>query len=151
MNRSKNTASVSDTLGLLATTSSPKFPRILLAEDNDINRALATDILEFLGFTVHAVTDGKQALHAALQHSFDLILMDCQMPLLNGYEATRQIRTGESESGQAKTPIVAISGHAVAEDREKCLAAGMNDYLQKPFTVAELQEKTSRWIPYQRA
>ncbi len=146
MNRSENIVSVSETPRPSLATASPKSYRILLAEDNDINRALATDILEFLGFTVHAVMDGKAALHAAHQHSFDLILMDCQMPLLDGYEATRQIRTGESESGQAKTPIVALSGHAVAEGREKCLAAGMDDYLEKPFTIYELQEMVTRWI-----
>jgi CheY-like chemotaxis protein len=121
--------------------------RILIAEDNDTNRVLAHDILEFLGFAVHAVEDGEKALKAALQQPFDLILMDCQMPLVDGLEATRRIRDVEGESGLAKTPIVALSGYPASEGREYCLAAGMDDYLQKPFTINELQEMITKWIP----
>lgn len=147
MNIPENTLSGSDTGPSSQATSAARHRRILVAEDNDINRVLATDILEFFGFLVLAVENGKEALNAALQESFDLILMDCQMPVLNGYEATWQIRAEEKESGRAKTPIVAISGHDIAERWEECSAVGMDDYLQKPFTIAELQEITNRWLP----
>jgi CheY-like chemotaxis protein len=150
MNIPENTLSDSDTEPSSGATSVASHHRILVAEDNEINRVLATDILEFLGFIVLAVENGKEALKAALQESFDLILMDCQMPFLNGYEATRQIRAKEEESGQAKTPIVALSGHDIAERWEECCAAGMDDYLQKPFTIVELQKITSRWVAAQK-
>jgi CheY-like chemotaxis protein len=121
--------------------------RILLAEDNDVNRVLAQDILEFLGFAVHAVENGEKALQVALQQTFDLILMDCQMPFVDGFEATRRIRSVETEAGSTRTPIVALSGHPSSEGRGNCLVAGMDDYLQKPFTVSELKEMIMKWIP----
>lgn len=127
--------------------SAAKPHRILIAEDNDVNRVLAQDILEFLGFVVHAVENGEQALQVARQQPFDLILMDCQMPLVDGFEATRRIRKVETEAGSTKTPIVALSGYPSAEGRENCLAAGMDDYLQKPFSVCELKEMITKWIP----
>ncbi|MDD2335213.1 MAG: response regulator [Geobacteraceae bacterium] len=120
---------------------------ILLVEDNDVNRLLAQEILEFLGFAVHAVENGDLALKTMLQQTFDLILMDCQMPYVDGFEATRRIRNLETEAGGTRTPIVALSGHSNLENRENCLAAGMDDYLQKPFTIKELQEILTRWIP----
>jgi CheY-like chemotaxis protein len=127
--------------------SAAKPHRILLAEDNDVNRVLAQDILEYLGFAVHAVENGEKALQVALQQTFDLILMDCQMPFVDGCEATRRIRQVETEAGSTKTPIVALSGSPIAEGRENCLEAGMDDYLQKPFTVTELKEMITKWIP----
>jgi CheY-like chemotaxis protein len=125
--------------------------RILIAEDNEVVRELAREILEFLGFMVSAAENGKLALQLALQQTFDLILMDCQMPVLDGIEATRQFRGMETESGRGKTPIVGLSGHPIAEGRESCLAAGMDDYLQKPFTISELQEIINNWIPSPRS
>lgn len=121
--------------------------RILIAEDNEVIRELAREILEFLNFDVHVAENGDLALQLAFQQTFDLILMDCQMPVLDGFEATRQFRRLESESDLDKTPIVALSGHPIAEGREHCLAAGMDDYLQKPFTISELQKMINNWIP----
>jgi CheY-like chemotaxis protein len=120
---------------------------ILIAEDNDVNRVLTQDILEFLGFDVHAVENGESVLKIALQQTFDLILMDCQMPRVDGFEATRRIRNLETEAGRTKTPIVALSGYSHSEGWGNCLAAGMDDYLQKPFTINELQEMITKWIP----
>ena len=121
--------------------------RILIAEDNEVIRELAREILEFLDFDVHVAGNGALALQLALRQTFDLILMDCQMPVLDGFEATRRLRLLESESGRNKTPIVALSGHPISEGRENCLAAGMDDYLQKPFTISELQGIINNWIP----
>lgn len=130
-----------------ASETEAQHQRILLAEDNEVIRELAREILEFLDFDVSAVENGKLALQLALQQNFDLILMDCQMPVLDGFEATRKFRSLEMENGRGKTPIVGLSGHPVAEGRENCLASGMDDYLQKPFTINELQEIINAWIP----
>ena len=109
---------------------------------------LAQHILEFLGFDVHAVENGDLALKIAFQQTFDLILMDCQMPVVDGFEATRQIRkSGDGSWTRSKTPIVALSGYSDEEGRGHCLAAGMDDYLQKPFTINELQEMIAKWLP----
>ena len=147
MNRPKKRTDNSDTPVSSADQTDATPHRILIAEDNDVNRVLTQDILEFLGFVVHAVENGDLALKIALQQTFDLILMDCQMPLVDGFEATRHIRNVETEAGRTKTPIVALSGYSHSEGRGICLAAGMDDYLQKPFTINELREMITRWIP----
>ncbi len=120
---------------------------VLIAEDNEVNRELAQEILEFLGFVVYAAENGEEALQIALRQTFDLILMDCQMPLVDGFEATRRIRNLETEAGRTKTPIVALSGYSHSEGLGNCLAAGMDDFLQKPFTINELREMITRWVP----
>ena len=111
--------------------------RILLAEDNPVNQLIATKMLEKLGFTVQVAANGNEALKALAQASFDLVLMDCQMPELDGYEATRQIRAAANIAIR-RVPIVAMTANAMAGDRQRCLDAGMNDYLVKPFTAAKL-------------
>ena len=135
MNISKQLSDNSDIKESFVDQSAAKPHHILIAEDNEVNRALAQDILEFLGFAVHAVENGELALKIAFQQTFDLILMDCQMPVVDGFEATRRIRTEETETGHSKTPIVALSGYLSVESQGHCLAAGMDDYLQKPFTI----------------
>ena len=111
--------------------------RILLAEDNVINRALASALLERRGHTlVHAV-NGREAVAAAAGEAFDLIFMDVQMPEMDGFEATARIREREAPLGR-HTPIVAMTAHAMSGDRERCLAAGMDDYISKPLEKAEL-------------
>ncbi|MEA3207361.1 MAG: hypothetical protein QOE70_418 [Chthoniobacter sp.] len=111
--------------------------RILLAEDNVINSALATGILEKRGHSLVQAWHGGEALAAAAAEVFDLILMDVQMPVMDGLEATRRIREAERAAGR-HTPIVAMTAHAMAGDRERCLAAGMDDYLSKPLHKSEL-------------
>jgi two-component system, sensor histidine kinase and response regulator len=113
--------------------------RVLLAEDNAVNQMLATRLLEKRGHTVVAASDGKKAV-AALEHeSFDLILMDVQMPHLNGFEATAAIRMMEKETGK-HVPIIAMTAHAMKGDRERCMHAGMDGYVSKPVQAAELFE-----------
>jgi len=125
--------------------------RVLLAEDNRVNREVALAMLAGTGCEVVAAFDGRQAVEAWAQQPFDLVLMDCQMPELDGYAATAEIRRRESAAG-LRTPIVALTANAMAGDRESCLAAGMDDYLTKPFARGDLWAMLRRWIdPARRA
>jgi signal transduction histidine kinase/CheY-like chemotaxis protein/HPt (histidine-containing phosphotransfer) domain-containing protein len=123
--------------------------RVLLAEDNIINREVAVGMLERIGCEVHVATDGRQACEAFANQSFDLVFMDCQMPDLDGFQATRELRRMEQArglTGAAGVPIVALTANAVTGEREKCFEAGMNDFLSKPFHRADLQNVVLRWI-----
>jgi CheY-like chemotaxis protein len=111
--------------------------RVLLVEDNAVNRTLAQRLLLKRGFTVSIAVDGKQAIAAMHNAEFDLILMDIQMPEMDGFEATAEIRKREKLTGR-RTPIIALTAHALKEDRERCLAAGMDAYVTKPIRPAEL-------------
>lgn len=111
---------------------------ILLAEDNAVNQAVAVGMLETLGITVSLARNGVEAVEYAKQSEFDAILMDCQMPRLDGFAATEEIRQREAERGIQPTPIIAITANAMAGDMEKCLAAGMDDYLRKPYKGEQL-------------
>jgi CheY-like chemotaxis protein len=111
--------------------------RILLAEDNPVNEKVATHTLHRLGYEVHAVANGRDAVAAWQNGRYDLILMDCQMPVLDGYEATREIRS--LEAGQRRIPIVALTAHAMKDDDAKCMAAGMDHHLTKPLDRERLQ------------
>jgi signal transduction histidine kinase/DNA-binding response OmpR family regulator len=119
--------------------------RVLVAEDNVVNQRVAARMLEKLGCHVEVVTNGQEALVASGQRVYDLIFMDCQMPEMDGYEATRAIRTRES-SGK-HLPIIAMTAHAMQGDRERCLAAGMDDYICKPVQSKELWAILVKWIP----
>lgn len=123
--------------------------RILLAEDNEINQQIAVELLQSQGVEVTVAQDGREAVEAVLQQEtqpgFDLVLMDLQMPDMDGYEATAAIR---KKSG--KLPIIAMTAHAMAEEREKCLNAGMNDHVAKPIDPHDLFTTIARWMPQQR-
>lgn len=110
---------------------------MLLAEDSAINRLVATHQLRKLGCDVEAVDDGQQAIDATAAMKFDLVLMDCQMPVLDGYAATAAIRAREAREG-SYTRIIALTANAMKGEKERCLAAGMDGYLSKPFRPAEL-------------
>jgi CheY-like chemotaxis protein len=119
----------------------PRTPLVLIAEDNPTNQLVARRFLEKEGCRVELVTNGAEAVTAAAAQRFDVIFMDCQMPLMDGYEATRQIRLGPSS---ADAPIVAMTAHAMTGDRERCLAAGMSDYVSKPLTRAQIGSVLAR-------
>ncbi|PKL77126.1 MAG: hypothetical protein CVV27_06740 [Candidatus Melainabacteria bacterium HGW-Melainabacteria-1] len=121
--------------------------RILIVEDNPINQLVIKTIIENLGYIAEQADNGRKALDMVACHAYELILMDCQMPEMDGYMATRLIRTGHSPCSEI--PIIAITAHAMVGDREKCFAAGMNDYLSKPFTPETLAMMLSRWLSVQ--
>ncbi|WP_016702199.1 ATP-binding protein [Pseudomonas chlororaphis] len=116
---------------------------VLLVEDNPVNQTVIQAMLRSLGFTVSIATDGAQAIRSAESLIFEAILMDCRLPLIDGYEATRQIR---QLPGCADLPIIALTANALQGDREACLSAGMNDYLAKPFKRTDLQQILQRWV-----
>lgn len=121
--------------------------RLLLAEDNPTNRLVAQSILERLGYGVDTASDGAEALEALRARRYDLVFMDCQMPGVDGYEATRRIRDGSGGVLDPAVPVVAMTAYAMRGDREKCLAAGMNDYLPKPVAPKAVAEVLARWLP----
>jgi two-component system sensor histidine kinase/response regulator len=117
--------------------------RILLAEDNTVNQRVALRMLEHEGHSVVVVGNGREVLTALEQEAFQLVLMDIQMPHMDGLEATAAIRERERVTGR-RVPIVAMTAHAMSGDKERCLAAGMDGYLAKPVNKAELREAISR-------
>ena len=119
--------------------------RILLVEDNPVNQLVAKGMLSKLGCDVVVAAHGGEALNQLEQHDFDLVLMDCNMPVMDGYEASRQIRQSER---WPDLPIVALTANAMPEERERCRAAGMNDYLAKPFRREELEALLDTWVPF---
>ena len=120
--------------------------RVLLAEDNAVNQAVAVGMLAAMDVDVVVAKDGNETLERFLCESFDAVLMDCQMPELDGYQATQAIRRLESESGEKPIPIIAVTANALSGDREKCLSAGMNSYLSKPFTGEQLYQALSKYL-----
>ncbi len=120
-------------------------PRILIAEDSQTNRIITTKILEKLDCRVDAVANGREAVSAFSQTPYDAILMDCEMPEMNGFDATRGIRELERERG-SRVPIIAMTSYAMAGDEERCAESGMDDYLTKPIDPAQLAETVSRWV-----
>lgn len=129
----------------------PEHPlaRILVAEDSPVNREVAVGMLEILGYQVEMAENGRQALELAVRSHFDLVLMDCQMPEMDGLTATAEIRRREASSGERRRTIVALTANAMQGDREQCLAAGMDDYLTKPYTQMQLQTVVQKWLNQQ--
>ena len=120
--------------------------RILLVEDNPVNREVAVSMLENLGCSVSVVENGWLALESLSDPVYDAVLMDCQMPIMDGFTATAEIRRREAQAGSRRTPIIALTANAMEGDRERCLAAGMDDFLSKPFTQQQLTSRLSKWL-----
>ncbi|MEB0010079.1 ATP-binding protein [Glaciimonas sp. Gout2] len=121
-------------------------PRVLVIEDTEINRQLVRILLTKRGCVVEEVENGELALDALALRHFDLVLMDCMMPVMDGYEATRLLREKEAATGAPRMPIIGLTASAIKGDRERCLAAGMDDYLTKPCTANEFIATVGRWI-----
>ena len=121
----------------------PRWARILIAEDNRTNQLVGLAQLAKLGYQAHAVANGLEALEALQHDAYDLVLMDCEMPAMDGYEATRCIR----RSGNLQLPIIALTANAMTEDRDRCLREGMNGFLSKPVDLCKLAEVLAAWIP----
>jgi two-component system, sensor histidine kinase len=123
--------------------------RILVAEDNPVNQLVAVHLLEGMGYAVETAQTGQQAVEALHRKPYDLVLMDCHMPEMDGFAATAAIRHDEAARGQ-HTPIVAMRADALAGDAEKCRTAGMDDYMAKPVTAERLAAVVARWAPTHR-
>jgi CheY-like chemotaxis protein len=121
--------------------------RILMAEDNAINQRVGKLILHRAGFDIDLVADGSEALEAHRANPYDLILMDCQMPTMDGFEASRQIRQLELR----QPVIIAVTANALIGERERCLNAGMDDYLSKPFQAEQLVAVVKKWVASRRS
>ena len=128
----------------LAESRSARRARILLAEDNEVNQKLAVAVLEKFGYRVEVVVDGREAVSAVARGGYDLVLMDCQMPELDGYAAATEIR--RRQNGGPRIPIVAMTASAMQGERDRCLAAGMDDYVTKPIDRRRLQEVLDQWL-----
>ncbi len=124
----------------------PKNARVLLVEDNMVNRDVAVGMLEHLGCHVTLAEDGSAAVEMGESEKYDIVLMDCQMPLMDGYEATRLIKTDGALN--APTPVVALTANATSGDREKCLSAGMDDYVSKPVRTRMLSHMLDKWVAH---
>jgi CheY-like chemotaxis protein len=120
---------------------------ILIAEDNLLNQKVATNFLDILGYDFDVVSNGHQAVVALSQKPYSMVLMDCQMPEMDGFEATGEIRNPASGVLNHQIPIIAMTAHAMRGDREACLKAGMDDYLAKPFQPHELKDILEKWSP----
>jgi CheY-like chemotaxis protein len=124
--------------------------RILVAEDNAINQRVALRMLEKLGLSADIAANGAEAVKAIQTNPYPVILMDCQMPEMDGFQATAAIRAWEAERGLPRTPIIAMTAHAMTGDRERCLEAGMDDYLAKPISIRALNEVLSQFVETRR-
>ena len=129
-----------------AASRAPSQARILLAEDNPVNQTVAMAMLTKLGYRADLVSNGVEALRSLGQTDYDLVLMDCGMPEMDGYEATRRIRDRRAPTRNPLIPIVAFTADAMSGDRDKCLAAGMNDYLPKPVEMPTLSAVLRKWL-----
>jgi two-component system sensor histidine kinase/response regulator len=127
----------------------PQFKaRILVVEDNAVNQKVAQGLLKKFGIQVDIAANGQEALNSLENFPFDLVLMDCQMPVMDGYEATQKVRLPESQVLNREIPIVAMTANSMQGDREKCLEVGMDDFISKPVNPSKLQEVLKHWLPH---
>ena len=134
-----------------AAASPPPVGLALLAEDNELHQRLLAEMLGRLGWSCRLADTGTEAVRLTTDGHYDVILMDCYMPELSGFDATRQIRQNEAASGAASTPIIAVTADVLTDNRDRCLIAGMDDILTKPFRRVELEDLLKRWAPHVRS
>jgi CheY-like chemotaxis protein len=120
--------------------------RILVAEDNDVNQKVAQAMMRKMGLRADVVANGLEAVNALQMVPYDLVLMDCQMPEMDGFEATRAVRQVGSSALNPSIPIIAMTASAMRGDRDKCIQAGMSDFIAKPIQIRELAETLARWL-----
>ncbi len=125
--------------------------RVLLVEDNDVNLKVAQKLIQYIGYTFDVAKNGLEALEKVKQNRYRMVLMDCQMPVMDGYLCTQRIRQYEKAEGLNSTPIIAMTANAMMGDREKCLDAGMDDYMSKPLNRYVLEKTLKKWDPLQAA
>lgn len=125
--------------------------KVLLAEDNPVNQEVATVMLQTIGINARVANNGQEAIECMQEDNFDLVLMDCQMPVMDGFEATALWRQREQDLGSPALPIIALTANAILGDRERCLELGMSDYLSKPFSPDQLYDVVARWLPARSA
>ena len=145
-------AGVSSPEQLLVTSYSPReipqfTARVLVVEDNAINQKVAQGLLKKFGVQVDLAANGEEALNSLENLPFDLVFMDCQMPVMDGYEATQKVRHSESKVLNREIPIIAMTANSMQGDRDKCLAVGMDDFISKPINPNKVQEALERWLP----
>lgn len=143
-----NQADSSETACPEASNTDIQPARVLIVEDNAINRKVLASQLGKLGVQVESSENGQEAV-TAIESGLapDLVLMDCRMPIMDGFDATQRIRLWESQSGRARLPIIAVTANAFMDDRERCLAVGMDDFLAKPVSLNDLRDKLAQWLP----
>jgi CheY-like chemotaxis protein/HPt (histidine-containing phosphotransfer) domain-containing protein len=136
------------------TQEAPLAGHVLLVEDNSVNQEICAQMLVVLGCDVEVVSDGRAGYEAAFSRSYDLVLMDCQMPVMDGFESAAAIREREAadakEGPARRIPVIALTANAMNGDRERCIKAGMDDYLSKPFKKEALRAVLERWLPSSR-
>jgi len=120
--------------------------RVLLVEDNAVNQLVASKMLKLLGMDVAVASSGGEALECYMQESFDLVLMDCQMPTMDGFVTTGKLRELEKENDKDAVPVIALTANVMQGDKQRCLDAGMDDYLGKPVKLPQLQTKLQQWL-----
>ena len=133
-------------LTTIGTDTLPLTGTVMVVEDNAVNRMIAEEMLASLGLDCIGAEDGAQALQLLVQHKVDLVLMDCQMPVMDGYAATQQVREREASLGLPRQPIVALTANAYEEDVAHAREAGMDGHLAKPYTRSQLREIVSKWL-----
>jgi CheY-like chemotaxis protein len=121
--------------------------RVLVVEDNPVNQLVASGMLDVMGLEVEMADNGAEALAKLRAQRFDIVLMDVEMPVMDGYTATREIRRWEAESGRAHIPVIAMTANAMSEDQARCIASGMDDHLGKPFEMENLARLIRLWAP----
>ncbi len=119
--------------------------RVLVAEDNEVNQKVIRAILERRGYSLEFAKDGSEACEKFTREKYNVVLMDCQMPVLDGLQAATMIRARERQSNSERVPIIALTANAMSGDRQRCFTAGMDDFLSKPFKSGELVEKIVQW------